>query len=300
MEKTYNPHQIEQRWYQTWENSGYFMPRHSGPAYCIMLPPPNVTGTLHMGHGFQVSLMDALTRYHRMRGFKTLWQVGTDHAGIATQMMVERHLLKEGVSRQEMGREAFVEKVWAWKEQSDGTIKSQLRRMGASVDWTRERFSLDEDINRAVVKVFVELYDQGGIYRGKRLVNWDPVLLTAVSDLEVSAQEEAGTLWHLRYPLMDKDESLIVATTRPETLLGDTAVAVNPQDPRYQHLIGKRINHPLTDRIIPIIADDYVDPDFGTGVVKITPAHDFNDYAIRVCRQAKIFRIHQHITRSIP
>jgi valyl-tRNA synthetase len=291
MDKTYDPKHIEQSWYQRWEQAGYFSSdtpetisgtavHPTGARYCIMLPPPNVTGTLHMGHGFQVSLMDALIRYRRMCGDQTLWQVGTDHAGIATQMVVERQLQQAGTSRYELGREAFIEKTWAWKHQSDGTIKSQLRRMGGSFDWTRERFTLDEDINCAVLKVFTTLYDEGLIYRGKRLVNWDPTLLTAVSDLEVISQEESGQLWHLRYPLADGADHVIVATTRPETMLGDTAVAVHPEDERYRHLIGKHIKLPLTDRLIPIIADDYVDPAFGSGCVKITPAHDFNDYAM--------------------
>ncbi|MDF3054609.1 MAG: valS [Gammaproteobacteria bacterium] len=280
MEKTYNPQQLEKRWYQAWETAGYFSPNGATDAYCIMLPPPNVTGTLHMGHGFQVSLMDALIRYQRMQGKSTLWQAGTDHAGIATQMVVERQLAKENLHRRDLGRDAFVERVWDWKGQSDGTIKKQLRRMGASLDWTREKFTLDEDINDAVLEVFETLYDEGLIYRGKRLVNWDPSLLTAISDLEVVSTEASGFLWHLRYPVVNSDESLIVATTRPETMLGDTAVAVHPDDERYQHLIGKQIRLPLTDRVIPIISDDQVDPAFGTGCVKITPAHDFNDYAM--------------------
>ncbi len=280
MEKTYTPHTIEQRWYQHWEKSGYFSPQQNGSPYCIMLPPPNVTGTLHMGHGFQVSLMDALIRYRRMCGDNVLWQAGTDHAGIATQMVVERQLLQTGKTRHDLGRDDFVAKTWEWKNQSDSTIKNQLRRMGASLDWTREKFSLDHDINRAVVEVFVTLHQEGLIYRGKRLVNWDPTLLTAVSDLEVISHEEEGSLWYFRYPIVNSAEFLVVATTRPETLLGDTAVAVHPDDARYQHLIGQEIQHPLTGRKIPIIADDYVDPAFGTGCVKITPAHDFNDYAM--------------------
>ncbi|HVV67911.1 MAG TPA: valine--tRNA ligase [Gammaproteobacteria bacterium] len=303
MEKTYDPKHLEQHWYQTWEQAGYFTPQNSKEPYCIMLPPPNVTGTLHMGHGFQISLMDALIRYQRMCGKQTLWQVGTDHAGIATQMVVERQLLKEGKKRLEIGREAFEQRVWQWKEQSDSTIKGQLRRMGASVDWTRERFSLDPDINQAVVKVFIELFDQGLIYRGKRLVNWDPSLLTAVSDLEVISEEEAGFLWYIRYPLVASKEALIVATTRPETLLGDTAVAVHPEDERYRHFIGQHINHPLTGRTIPIIADTYVDPTFGTGCVKITPAHDFNDYAMGQRHQLPLINILKkdaHINENAP
>ncbi len=280
MEKTYNPAAIEQHWYQAWESGGYFAPSGEGEPYCIMIPPPNVTGSLHMGHGIQESIMDALIRYHRMRGCNTLWQVGTDHAGIATQMVVERLLDAEGKTRHDLGREAFVEKVWEWKEQSGGTITRQLRRLGASADWSRERFTMDEGFYEAVQEVFIRLHDDGLIYRGNRLVNWDPKLHTAISDLEVVSEEEQGQLWHFRYPLAEQDGYLVVATTRPETMLGDTAVAVNPADERYQALIGKSIRLPLTDRIIPIIADDYVDPEFGTGCVKITPAHDFNDYEV--------------------
>lgn len=280
MEKTYDPHAIEQRIYQDWEAAGHFAPRGQGTPYCIMLPPPNVTGTLHMGHAFQVTVMDALIRYHRMRGHDTLWQPGTDHAGIATQMVVERQLNQQGKTRHDLGRAAFVEKVWEWKEQSGGTITRQLRRMGASVDWSRERFTMDPELSEAVKEVFVRLYEDGLIYRGKRLVNWDPVLQTAVSDLEVISSEEKGHLWELRYPLAEGSGHLVVATTRPETMLGDTAVAVHPDDARYRHLIGKMVRLPLTEREIPVIADDYVDPEFGTGCVKITPAHDFNDYAV--------------------
>ena len=245
-----------------------------------MIPPPNVTGTLHMGHAFQDTLMDALSRYHRMRGERTLWQPGTDHAGIATQMVVERQLNAEGIKRSDLGREAFVTRVWQWKEQSGGTIARQLRRLGASVDWSRDRFTMDPGLSQAVTEAFVRLHADGLIYRGKRLVNWDPVLHTALSDLEVLSEEETGSLWHLRYPLADGSGALVVATTRPETMLGDTAVAVHPGDARYAHLVGRKIGLPLTDREIPIIADDYVDPAFGTGCVKITPAHDFNDYAV--------------------
>jgi valyl-tRNA synthetase len=280
MEKTYNPHSIEQRWYQLWERNGYFAPQNQGNSYCIMIPPPNVTGTLHMGHAFQDALMDTLTRYHRMLGDNTLWQPGTDHAGIATQMVVERQLHTEQKTRHELGRENFLQKVWEWKRQSGDKITKQLRRMGASVDWARERFTMDEGLSRAVREVFVRLYDEGLIYRGKRLVNWDPVLRTALSDLEVMAGEEKGYLWHIRYPLTDGSGFLTVATTRPETMLGDTAVAVHPDDKRYQALIGKHVELPLTGRTIPIIEDDYVDPEFGSGCVKITPAHDFNDYVI--------------------
>ncbi len=280
MEKTYDPKTIENKWYQNWEENQYFVPQGNGDPYCIMIPPPNVTGTLHMGHGFQHSLMDALIRYHRMNGKKTLWQVGTDHAGIATQMVVERNLAKDNVTRHSLGREKFIEKIWDWKAHSGGTITQQMRRLGASVDWSRERFTMDAGLSEAVNEVFITLYEEGLIYRGKRLVNWDVKFLTAISDLEVISEEEDGFLWHIRYPIVDSKESLIIATTRPETMLGDTAVAVHPDDQRYQHLIGKYIQLPLSDRKIPIIADDYVEQDFGTGCVKITPAHDFNDYAI--------------------
>ncbi len=280
MDKAYEPHAIEQRWYQTWEQRGWFAPAGTGAPYCIMIPPPNVTGSLHMGHAFQDTLMDTLIRYHRMRGDNTLWQAGTDHAGIATQMVVERQLAAEGKSRHDLGRAAFIKKVWEWKAESGGTITRQLRRMGASLDWSRERFTMDEGLSESVKEVFVRLHEEGLIYRGKRLVNWDPVLHTAVSDLEVVAQEEQGHLWHIRYPLVDGEGSLIVATTRPETMLGDAAVAVHPGDERYKHLIGQLVELPLTGRRIPVIADDYVDPAFGTGCVKITPAHDFNDYQV--------------------
>jgi len=283
VDKVYQPHAIEGHWYQEWNRKGYFKPAHATSeknAFCIMIPPPNITGTLHMGHAFNNTVMDSLTRYHRMCGENTLWQPGTDHAGIATQMVVERQLNAAGSSRTELGREKFIEKVWEWKAESGNTISKQLERLGSSVDWTRERFTMDEGLSEAVREVFVRLYDEGLIYRGKRLVNWDPVLHTAVSDLEVISEEENGHLWHMRYPLADSDEHLVVATTRPETLLGDTAVAVHPQDQRYQHLIGQRVQLPLCDRTIPIIADDHVDPEFGSGCVKITPAHDFNDYEI--------------------
>jgi valyl-tRNA synthetase len=280
MDKAYDPHDIEQRQYERWEKNNYFAPSRSGESYCIVIPPPNVTGTLHMGHAFQDTIMDALIRYHRMSGRNTLWQPGTDHAGIATQMVVERQLNAEGVSRKELGRDKFVERVWKWKHESGGWISQQLRRMGASVDWNRERFTMDEDLSAAVTEVFVKLFDEGLIYRGKRLVNWDPVLHTALSDLEVLSREEAGKLWHFRYPLASGDDYLVVATTRPETMLGDSAVAVHPKDDRYSDLVGHDVVLPLVDRKIPIIADDYVDPEFGTGCVKITPAHDFNDYEI--------------------
>lgn len=281
MEKTYRPQDIETQWYQTWEEKGYFKPAdNDADPYCIMIPPPNVTGSLHMGHGFQEAIMDALIRYHRMKGNNTLWQVGTDHAGIATQMVVERLLDADGISRHDLGREKFIEKIWEWKEESGGTITRQLRRLGASPDWSRERFTMDDGFYQAVQEVFIRLYEDGLIYRGKRLVNWDPKLHTAISDLEVISEEENGYLWHFNYPLSDGSGHLTVATTRPETMLGDTAVAVHPDDERYQHLIGKTITLPLANRDIPIIADDYVDREFGTGCVKITPAHDFNDYEV--------------------
>jgi valyl-tRNA synthetase len=280
MDKTYDPRAIEQSLYEQWERAGQFRANGQGTPYCIMLPPPNVTGTLHMGHAFQHTLMDTLIRYHRMGGDDTLWQGGTDHAGIATQMVVERQLAADGVSRHDLGREAFLERVWAWKAQSGDTITRQMRRLGNSIDWERERFTMDEGLSKAVREVFVRLYEEGLIYRGKRLVNWDPVLHTAVSDLEVISEEEQGSLWHLRYPLADGSGHLVVATTRPETMLGDTAVAVHPEDERYRHLIGREVILPRTGRTIPVIADDYVDPEFGSGCVKITPAHDFNDYAM--------------------
>ncbi|MFL0810687.1 MAG: valine--tRNA ligase [Agarilytica sp.] len=278
MEKTYQPSDIETKWYQNWESKGYFAPSGEGEPYCIMIPPPNVTGSLHMGHGFQESIMDALVRYHRMKGHNTLWQVGTDHAGIATQMVVERLLDSEGKTRHDLGRDKFIERVWDWKEESGGNITRQLRRLGASPDWSGERFTMDEGFYQAVQEVFIRLYEDDLIYRGKRLVNWDPKLHTAISDLEVNSEEEKGFLWHFKYPLADGSGHLVVATTRPETMLGDTAVAVHPEDERYKDLIGKNIALPLCDREIPIIADEYVDREFGTGCVKITPAHDFNDY----------------------
>ncbi len=280
LDKSYQPSGIEQRWYARWEAAGYFAPSGRGAPYCIMIPPPNVTGTLHMGHAFQHTLQDALTRYHRMRGDNTLWQPGTDHAGIATQMVVERQLNAEGRSRQDLGREAFVRRVWQWKQESGGTITRQMRRLGNSVDWSRDRFTMDDGLSRAVTEVFVRLHAEGLIYRGKRLVNWDPVLHTALSDLEVQSEPEQGSLWHFRYPLADGSGHLVVATTRPETMLGDTAVAVHPGDDRYRALIGKTIRLPLTGRLIPVVADDYVDREFGSGCVKITPGHDFNDYEL--------------------
>ena len=280
MEKNYSPADIEEGCYKIWESARYFEPQGSGQPFCVMLPPPNVTGSLHMGHGFQHTLIDAVIRYQRMMGKRTLWQPGTDHAGIATQLVVEGQLAQQGISRQDLGREAFLEKIWSWKEQSGGTIGRQMRRMGSSADWSRECFTMDPSLSAAVQKVFVQLYEEGLIYRGNRLVNWDPELGTAVSDLEVVSEEEQGHLWHIRYTLTEGEESIVVATTRPETLLGDTAVAVNPEDSRYKHLIGQTLRLPLTDRVIPIIADAYVDPSFGSGCVKITPAHDFNDYEI--------------------
>jgi len=280
MDKTFDPAAIEQQWYQKWESEGYFAPQGGEEAFCIPIPPPNVTGSLHMGHGFQQVIMDALIRYHRMKGDDTLWQVGTDHAGIATQMLVERQLEAQGTDRATLGRDAFIDKVWEWKAQSGGNITRQLRRLGASTDWSRERFTMDPGLSQAVQTVFITLYREGLIYRGQRLVNWDPKLHTAISDLEVVSEEEAGSLWHLRYPITGTTDYLVVATTRPETMLGDAAVAVHPADTRYQHLIGKTVTLPLCEREIPIIADEYVDPEFGTGCVKITPAHDFNDYAV--------------------
>ncbi len=285
---TYDPTEIEKKWYQTWEERGYFKPSQKGESFCIMIPPPNVTGSLHMGHGFNNAIMDALTRYNRMSGKNTLWQPGTDHAGIATQMVVERQLGAQGVSRHDLGREKFIEKVWEWKEQSGGNITRQIRRLGSSVDWSRERFTMDEGLSNAVKEVFVKLHEEGLIYRGKRLVNWDPKLQTALSDLEVeSDKEEQSSLWHFKYFFEDKSlrtqdgkYHIVVATTRPETLLGDTAVAVNPEDERYAHLVGKNIVLPITGRTVAIVADEYVEKEFGTGCVKITPAHDFNDYEV--------------------
>ncbi len=278
MKKTFSPKSIEQKWYKEWEDSGYFNanPKSKKPSFCIMIPPPNVTGSLHMGHGFQNTLMDALIRYKRMSGYDALWQVGTDHAGIVTQIVVERELEKEGLTREGLGREKFIEKVWEWKNKSGNKITNQLRRLGASVDWSREAFTMSPEMSTAVQEVFIRLYDQGLIYKGKRMVNWDVVLQTALSDLEVSNEEENGNLWFFKYPLTDKGH-ITVATTRPETMLGDTAVAVNPEDKRFNKFIGKKVALPLSNREIPIIGDTHVDPEFGTGCVKITPAHDFND-----------------------
>ena len=300
MSAKYNPLSIEQPLYQNWESKGYFQPAGKGEAYCILIPPPNVTGTLHMGHAFQHTLIDSMIRYHRMQGRKTLWQVGTDHAGIATQMLVERQLEKKGINRLALGREKFTEAVWRWRQSSGDDIVQQLRRIGSSVDWSREKFTMDPDYSKAVREAFVQLYRDGLIYRGKRLVNWDPVLGTAISDLEVENQKKQGYLWYIRYPLFDsatagqqdnRQDYLIVATTRPETMLGDVAVAVHPNDDRYRHLIGKQVQLPIVGRILPVIADDYVDPEFGTGCVKITPAHDFNDYAIGKRHQLPLINV---------
>lgn len=280
MQKTYNPATIEQHWYAIWEEKGYFTARQEGQSFCIMLPPPNVTGNLHMGHAFQDTIMDALIRYQRMQGYHTLWQPGTDHAGIATQMIVERLINQEGKTRHDYGRDKFIQRIWEWKEESGNAITKQLRRMGASLDWSRERFTMDAGLSTAVKEAFVSLYEEGLIYRGKRLVNWDPMLHTAVSDLEVLPTEENGFMWYMRYPLSNGSGHLIVATTRPETMLGDAAVAIHPDDDRYKHLLGELIKLPFSGRLIPLIADEYVDPELGTGCVKITPAHDFNDYEI--------------------
>ena len=291
--KSYEPAPIEAYWAPEWERRGiaHTTLDDSKANFSIQLPPPNVTGTLHMGHAFNQTMMDSLIRHARMQGFNTLWLPGTDHAGIATQIVVERQLDAQKISRHDLGREAFLKKVWEWKDASGSSITRQIRRLGASIDWAREYFTMDEKMSAAVVEVFVRLHEQGLIYRGKRLVNWDPVLGTAVSDLEVVSEEEAGSLWHIRYPLSDGSDELIVATTRPETLLGDVAVMVNPEDTRYRHLIGRMVNLPLCNKTIPIIADSYVDPAFGTGVVKVTPAHDFNDYAVAQRHQLPLITI---------
>ncbi len=291
MDKTYQPQAIEARWYAEWENCGYFKPSGTGKPYTIMIPPPNVTGSLHMGHGFNNAVMDTLTRYHRMLGHNTLWQPGTDHAGIATQMVVERQLAAQNITRHDLGREKFLDKVWEWKAESGGTITQQIRRLGSSVDWSRERFTMDDGLSEAVKEAFVRLHEEGLIYRGKRLVNWDPKLHTAISDLEVLSEEEKGSMWHLKYCVDGSDDILIVATTRPETLLGDSAVAVHPEDDRYKHLIGKQVKLPITGRLVPIVGDEYVDREFGTGVVKITPAHDFNDYEVGKRHNLPLFNI---------
>ncbi|MHC1478889.1 valine--tRNA ligase [Frateuria aurantia] len=303
MDKSFEPNTIESKWYPRWEASGVFAPSGQGTPYCILLPPPNVTGTLHMGHAFQQTVMDMLVRYHRMRGDDTLWQVGTDHAGIATQKIVENQLALEHQTRHDLGRPEFLKKVWQWKEQSGSTITHQMRRIGVAADWSRERFTMDEGLSAAVRKVFVEWFRAGLIYRGNRLVNWDPALGTAVSDLEVNNVEREGSMWSIRYAVADSDESIVVATTRPETLLGDVAVAVHPEDPRYAHLIGRQLRLPLSERLIPVIADDYVEPEFGTGAVKITPAHDFNDYAIGQRHQLtpiEIFSKDAHVNDNAP
>ncbi len=295
---TYDPTEIEKKWYKIWEEKGYFKPSGQGDSFCIMIPPPNVTGSLHMGHGFNNAIMDSLTRYNRMMGRNTLWQPGTDHAGIATQMVVERQLAAQDISRHDLGRDKFIEKIWQWKEQSGNTITNQIRRLGSSVDWSRERFTMDEGLSNAVKEVFVRLHKDGLIYRGKRLVNWDPKFHTALSDLEVESIEEKSSLWHFKYFFEDKSvrtqdglDYLVVATTRPETLLGDAAVAVHPEDERYAHLVGKNIVLPISGRLVPIIADDYVEKDFGTGCVKITPAHDFNDYDLGKRNQLPLINI---------
>ncbi|MCH9644677.1 MAG: valine--tRNA ligase [Gammaproteobacteria bacterium] len=304
MRSKYQPDEIESYWSQKWEQSGYFQPQEGKPTnYSIILPPPNVTGTLHMGHGFQHTLMDALSRRARMQNSKTLWQPGTDHAGIATQMVVERQLSQQGTDRHTLGRDAFIEKVWQWQQQSGTTITQQMRRLGTSPDWSREKFSMSDEINHATHHAFIELYQQGLIYRGKRLVNWDPALNTAISDLEVENEQQAGSLWHIRYPIAGSNEHLIVATTRPETLLGDSAVAVHPEDERYQKLIGKNVQLPLTAREIPVIADEYVDREFGSGCVKITPAHDFNDYEMGKRHDLpmhNIMRLDAHLNDEVP
>ena len=304
MDPKYQPNQIEAYWSKRWEELGYYQPtQNNAPSYSIILPPPNVTGTLHMGHGFQHTLMDTLTRRARMQGLKTLWQPGTDHAGIATQMVVERQLKQQGTDRHAIGRHAFIEKIWDWKQQSGSHISQQMRRLGTSPDWSREAFSMDEHINHATYTAFIKLYEEGLIYRGKRLVNWDPSLKTAISDLEVENEQQLGQLWHIKYPISNSEETLTVATTRPETLLGDSAVAVHPDDTRYQHLIGKTVKLPLTERSIPIIADAYVDRDFGSGCVKITPAHDFNDYEIGKRHHLpmhNIMTLDAHLNNEVP
>ena len=309
MESSFDPHALEQSLYREWEQAGYFEPSGNGKPYCIMIPPPNVTGSLHMGHAFQHTIMDTLIRYRRMKGEKTLWQMGTDHAGISTQMLVERQLNAQGLTKAALGREKFLEKVWEWKDASGGRISEQIRRMGSSLAWSRERFTMDEGFSNAVREVFVRLYDEGLIYRGRRLVNWDPELKTAISDLEVENDEEQGSLWHFRYPLCEGARTaagldyVVVATTRPETMLGDTAVAVHPDDERYKTIIGARVRLPLAGRDIPVVADTYVDPTFGSGCVKITPAHDFNDYAVgerHGLPLINIFTADAHLNDAVP
>ena len=297
MDTSYNPENIEQKWYKKWEAQGNFKASGEGNPYCILIPPPNVTGSLHMGHAFQHTIMDTLTRYHRMKGDNTLWQCGSDHAGIATQMVVERQLEAQGKKRTDFTRDEFIEKVWQWKETSGGTISDQMRRLGDSPDWDREAFTMDENLSKAVQQVFIQLYKDNTIYRGKRLVNWDPKFQSAISDLEVENHDEKGFMWHFRYPLADGEKTLdgndylVVATTRPETMLGDSAVAVDPKDERYNNLIGKFIDLPIVKRRIPIIADNYVDMEFGSGCVKITPAHDFNDYEVGKRHQLPLINI---------
>ena len=303
MDKTFDPAKIEQRWAHFWEDQGHYAPQTGNSTYSITLPPPNVTGSLHMGHGFQCTLMDALIRRERMKGRKVLWQPGTDHAGIATQMVVERELAREDLSRHDLGRESFISRVWDWKAKSGSTITNQIRRMGASLDWTKERFSMDESLSNATTQAFIKLYENGLIYRGKRLVNWDTKLHTAISDLEVLNKESQGSMWYIRYSLRDQEGSITVATTRPETMFGDVAVAVHPEDERYQHLIGKMLTIPLTDRHIPIIADDEIDAEFGTGCVKITPAHDFNDFEVgkrHQLDQINIMTFDGHLNDNVP
>lgn len=304
LDKTYDRKAIESRWYAKWETSGAFAPQGQGLPFCIMIPPPNVTGTLHMGHAFQDTIMDCQIRYHRMLGDNTLWQAGTDHAGIATQMVVERQLEAEGTTREALGRDAFIKRVWEWKHTSGSTISQQLRRLGASIDWSTERFTMDEGLSEAVTSLFVKLYEEGLIYRGKKLVNWDPKLQTAVSDLEVQTEAEPGSLYHLRYPLAeDPAQYIVVATTRPETLFGDVAVGVHPEDERYAHLVGKMVALPLTDRLIPIIADSFVVKEFGTGCVKITPAHDFRDFEVGKRHQLPLINVltaTAHLNQEVP
>ena len=289
-EKYFNFLVEEKTIYKKWENSNSFKSVKNKNSYCIMMPPPNITGSLHMGHALTFTIQDILIRYHRMKGKEVLWQAGTDHAGIATQMVVEKKLQEENIERRDIGREKFIEKVWSWKEESGGKINNQLRRLGSSADWSRERFTMDSGLSKAVKKVFVELFNDGLIYKDKRLVNWDPKLLTAISDLEVEQRELEGTLWYIKYPL-DDNNYIVIATTRPETMLGDTAVAVNPRDSKYKHLIGKECSLPLTNRKLKIIGDDYADPEKGSGAVKITPAHDFNDFEVAKRHKLEVINI---------
>ena len=305
MDKVYDPTKVEEKWYEKWVEKGYYKSSSSSdkPPFTIVIPPPNVTGSLHIGHALNNILQDILIRYKRMKGFDALWVPGTDHAGIATQMMVERELQKEGTSRTDLGRSVFLERVWQWKEESGDTITRQLRRLGALPNWDKERFTMDEGLSNAVRKVFVDLYDQDLIYKDKRLVNWDPKLCTAISDLEVEQREAKGNLWHLKYPIEDSNEFITVATTRPETMLGDTGVAVHPEDERYKHLVGKNAILPLVGRKIPIVADEYSDPEKGTGAVKITPAHDFNDFEVgqrQNLEMINIFDSTAHLNDNVP